>query len=77
MLLWFYGCNNNIKVYIFRVVIGGVIGVATRAVFKPLAFIIACYILKEPNLSENRGGAKRGGAKIKKISWYSKEGNMF
>jgi len=60
MLLWFYGCNNNSNVYIFRVVIGGVIGVATRAVFKPLAFIIACYILKEPNLLENKGGGQKG-----------------
>ncbi|XP_023347970.1 sphingosine-1-phosphate phosphatase 1, partial [Eurytemora carolleeae] len=48
---------------IFRVVIGGVIGVATRAVFKPLAFIIACYILKEPNLLENKGGGKGEGQK--------------
>ncbi len=29
----------------FRVVIGGVIAVATRAVFKPLSYLTACYLL--------------------------------
>ena len=28
-----------------RVVIGGVIAVATRAIFKPLSYLTACYLL--------------------------------
>jgi len=31
---------------LLRVIIGGVIGVATRAVFKPLSYLTACYILE-------------------------------
>ena len=31
---------------LLRVIIGGVIGVATRAVFKPVSYLTACYLLE-------------------------------